>query len=144
MIRRSWLRRMHAAGTGPGELVALERSSHAPHPHVIPLIDACVDADFLYLVFPFAEGGELFARVVSASHAEGMPEWEAAGCFAQVVAGLLHLKRLGLTHGCVAVVGGVLLWVVVCSGGAVQWGVGRSVDGLGRWLVPGWAGGRWV
>lgn len=30
------------------------------HPHVLPLIEALVDGRHLYLVFPYADGGELF------------------------------------------------------------------------------------
>lgn len=100
MIRRSWLRRMLRDGTGPGELAALERLSTAPaHPNVVPLIEAVADEHFLYLVFPFCEGGEMFELVAAAGVEGGMAEGEARACFAQVVAGLLHLKGLGMTHG---------------------------------------------
>ncbi len=105
MIRRSWLARMHAAGAGPGELAALERLTatagqqpQQQQPNIVPLLEAVADETFLYLVFPFAEGGELFERVHSV-YPDGMPQGEAAGCFAQMVAGLLHLKRRGMTHG---------------------------------------------
>lgn len=30
------------------------------HPHVLPLIEALADSTHLYLVFPYADGGELF------------------------------------------------------------------------------------
>lgn len=111
MIRRSWLRRMQQDGAGIGELGALQRlirgEGGRPHPNVVPLLEALADRAFLYLVFPYAEGGELFQRVRKV-YPQGMPEAEARACFAQVVAGLGRLKAAGLTHGYVG--RGAVVW----------------------------------
>ena len=91
---------MQRDGAGPGELAALQHlCNYTPqHPNVVPLLEAVADASFLYLVFPYAEGGELFDRLRT-GYPDGLPEAEARACFAQVVAGLGHLKAAGLTHG---------------------------------------------
>ena len=81
-----------------------------PHPHVIPLIDSFVDtrSDSLYLVMPYADGGELFALV--AESVTGLPPEEACKYLTQIVAGLMHLKDHGLAHGC------VVMWAFVVDG----------------------------
>jgi hypothetical protein len=45
-------------GGGGGGVVAMEEVQE--HPHVLPLIEALADGTHLYLVFPYADGGELF------------------------------------------------------------------------------------
>lgn len=37
-----------------------EQEEGTEHPHVLPLIEALADGRHLYLVFPYADGGELF------------------------------------------------------------------------------------
>ena len=97
-ICRTWL---HALTTLPGapvgEVQALYRlQGSGEHPHVVPLVDMVVDDGFYYLVFPYADGGELFALVADQG---GLGEAEAKTYFREVVAGLGHLKQHGLAHG---------------------------------------------
>ena len=84
---------------GPvGELSALQILSYsAEHVHVVPLIEAMEDQDYLYLIMPYADGGELFHLIES--HPTGLPEEEVRVYLRQVIEGLLHLKRHGLAHG---------------------------------------------
>ena len=89
------------AGLPIGELAALWRlgcdSEMASHPYVVPLIEAMADKRHMYFVFPHADAGDLF-DAVSATEG-GFPELEARRYFRQIVHGLLHLKRHGLSHG---------------------------------------------
>lgn len=72
-------------------------SVSSEHPNVTPLIEAMVDEEYLYLIMPYGEGGDLF-NVIDA-YPNGLDEREAALYFRQIVDGLLHLKRHGLAHG---------------------------------------------
>jgi hypothetical protein len=104
-IELSWVRALSAEEPfgGPiGEAKALALLAQSPeHPNVMPLLDSFVDegSDSLYLVMPYADGGELFA--LAAESGTGLPEEEARKYLTQMVAGLLHLKSHGLAHGCV-------------------------------------------
>lgn len=103
----SWVNALHAeeARGGPlGDVKAFAILGRSPpHPHVIPLIDSFVapSTDSIYLVMPYADGGELFALV--AESVTGLPPEEACKYLTQIVAGLMHLKDHGLAHGCVVI-----------------------------------------
>ena len=83
-----------------GELEAfcrLASRSSAEHPNVVPLIEAMVDDDYLYLIMPYCQGGDLFD--VIDSHPFGLEDKTARLYLKQTIHGLLHLKRHGLAHG---------------------------------------------
>jgi serine/threonine protein kinase len=68
-------------------------------PPVIQLIEAIHDtqAGWLYLVTPYAEGGDLF-RLLQAEGG-GLPSGLVRCYSRQIATGLLFLKRRGLAHG---------------------------------------------
>ena len=64
---------------------------------VIPLMEAWADPDYLYLVFPYANGGELFDYV--AQHPHGVGEAKARGIFRGMARALQDLHGRGISHG---------------------------------------------
>jgi serine/threonine protein kinase len=73
----------------------------------MPMLDALADENYLYLIFPFASGGDLFDAVAGTEG--GMEEGVARSYFTDVVQGLSFLKANGMAHGDVS-----LENVVVC------------------------------
>lgn len=66
-----------------------------PHPNVMPLIESCHDSNFVYAVFPFCNGGELYEVV---ERRAGVPEPEARHLFRQIVLGVRHIHSVGVSH----------------------------------------------
>lgn len=90
---------------GPGRS---NGSCHDPSSaHVIPLLDALADDDCVYLVYPYASGGDLFDFVTKSEG--GLSEETARAFFADMVGGLRYLKSKGLAHGDVSLEN-VVLW----------------------------------
>jgi len=80
------------------EIAAMQMlTQHSHHNHVIHLIDCFQDEEYVYLILPFLNGGDLYLRV-DGSGSQGLGEEEAIKIFKQMVEGLLFLKRLGLAH----------------------------------------------
>lgn len=103
-----------ANGRAIGELAAHQRlllptttavatsTSLAPDTHVLPLLDVLADPTHIYMVFPYADGPDLFDAV--AATRRGLPEQEARRYFVDMAMGVLFLKRHGVSHGYVSLV----------------------------------------
>ncbi len=67
----------------------------AKHPCIIRLFDAIDTPDNLYLILEFAEGGELFDRIVKDRK---FSEAKAKIYFYQIVSAVKHLHSINITH----------------------------------------------
>jgi serine/threonine protein kinase len=65
------------------------------HPNVLTALEICHDAENIYSILEFCDGGELY-DVIEESGA--MPEAFARGFFRQILQGLAHLHQLGIAH----------------------------------------------
>ncbi|EGZ24569.1 hypothetical protein PHYSODRAFT_325679 [Phytophthora sojae] len=77
------------------ELAAQQYLSVPGHENVLTLIECLHDADFIYAVLPFCNGGELFSVVESGG---AMEEAECRHWFTQVLAGLSYLQSRYICH----------------------------------------------
>ncbi|KAI9997996.1 hypothetical protein PInf_002330 [Phytophthora infestans] len=77
------------------ELAAQQFLSVPGHENVLTLIECLHDADFIYAVLPFCNGGELFSVVESGG---AMEEAECRHWFTQVLAGLSYLQSRYICH----------------------------------------------
>lgn len=65
--------------------------------HIVPLVDAIQDDTSMYIITRYADGGDLFEKVRELEG--GLPRPLARRYFAQVLRGLLFLKRHRIAHG---------------------------------------------
>lgn len=65
------------------------------HPNILTALECCHDAENIYSILEFCDGGELY-DVIEESGA--MPEAVARGFFRQILLGLGHLQNLGIAH----------------------------------------------
>ncbi|KAG7386087.1 hypothetical protein PHYPSEUDO_000679 [Phytophthora pseudosyringae] len=77
------------------ELAAQQYLSVPGHENVLTLLECLHDADFIYAVLPFCNGGELFSVVESGG---AMEEAECRHWFTQVLAGLSYLQSHYICH----------------------------------------------
>jgi serine/threonine protein kinase len=75
------------------ELSAMQLIGH--HPNILTALECCHDAENIYSILEFCDGGELY-DVIEESGA--MPEAIARGFFRQILVGLAHLQHLGIAH----------------------------------------------
>lgn len=66
-----------------------------PHPHVMVPFEYCSDADNIYAIMDFCDGGELY-EIVEESGA--MHEHVARGYFKQILLGLAHIHSKSISH----------------------------------------------
>ncbi|CBJ29899.1 CBL-interacting serine/threonine-protein kinase 1 [Ectocarpus siliculosus] len=64
------------------------------HPHVMPVISACMSTTHLFVVTPFYMGGDLLSRV----ELHGTGEGNARRWFRQILLGLAYIHQQGLCH----------------------------------------------
>ncbi len=102
----AYMQRYGAAAAAPtsgraiGEVTAHHRLAHAADPAILPLLEAMADERCICMVFPYADGPDAFDAV--AATPRGLPEAEARRYFIDMALGVLHLKKHGVSHGCVA------------------------------------------
>lgn len=77
------------------ELAAQQYLSVPGHENVLTLLECLHDADFIYAVLPFCNGGELFSVVESGG---AMEEAECRHWFTQILAGLSYLQSRYICH----------------------------------------------
>lgn len=78
------------------ELAALQILAAPGHLHVQRLLECLEDADTIYSICPFYQGGELFSFIEA--RGSGLPEDRARVLFCQVLAGLEYMHALRLCH----------------------------------------------
>lgn len=86
------------------EIASLQRLSSAvtgEHENVISLIDAMEDETAIYTVLPYMPGGDV-CDMLLALPSRRLPEVVVHDMMLDIVHGMLQLKSLGLTHGCVS------------------------------------------
>ncbi|CAM9670311.1 unnamed protein product [Ectocarpus sp. 8 AP-2014] len=64
------------------------------HPHVMPVISACMSTTHLFVVTPFYKGGDLLSQV----ELHGTGEDNARRWFRQILLGLAYIHQQGLCH----------------------------------------------
>lgn len=89
----------HCVDNPWSEIGAMQYLSQRPHhPHVIHLVDSMQDDDFVYLVLPYLDGGDLFSKVEQGGDM-GLPEAQVKDYLKQMTEGLLFMKQTGrLSH----------------------------------------------
>jgi serine/threonine protein kinase len=78
------------------ELAALQLLAAPGHMHVQRLLECLEDAETVYSICPFYEGGELFSFIES--RGTGLPEDQARALFLQIASGLQYMHDRRLCH----------------------------------------------
>ncbi len=71
-----------------------------PHPHVMTLEDCCYDAENVYGIMEFYNGGEMFEIIKENEDAAAQPlkERQAREYFLQILGGTVHMHAYGIAH----------------------------------------------
>jgi hypothetical protein len=107
MIRKDWLdstERPEGTEDPMNELATMIMLSEPGHPSVVRLLDYFQDSNFLYIVIPYYDGGDLFKKISDGTSMglRGLSEPEACSYLIQIVSGLLYLKSRRVAHRCVS------------------------------------------
>lgn len=78
------------------ELAALQLLAAPGHLHVQRLLECVEDADTIYSICPFYQGGELFSMIED--RGSGLPEDRARVLFGQILSGLEYMHAQRLCH----------------------------------------------
>lgn len=77
------------------EIAAMQFISYPGHPNVLRQIECVEDAENIYSIMPYCNGGELFDHVAESGALE---EEMARQLFLQILAGLEYLQQMGICH----------------------------------------------
>ena len=102
-VPRPCLASKHLADNPISEIAAMQHlqrqgssttTSSTSNQHVIELLDCMQDEDFVYLILPYMQHGDLFS-LVEKSDGEGLAEEQAKRYIREIAEGLLYMKRSG-------------------------------------------------
>ena len=83
---------------GALQILQQYRPHHHHSHHVNYLMDCMQDRHYIYMVFPFLSGGDLFSRV-KAARVRGLSDSQASWYLRQMAEGLLYMKEVaGMAH----------------------------------------------